>query len=228
MADVKLGNNTYTGVTAVKLDTTDGGSVLFAEESVLVEDCLASILNKEITELINSKATGGVCPGFQKGNKNLIKVNLPNVTELGESAFTSCSNLTEVNLPGVTSMVAAAFGNTGLTSIYMPSLETITGWGYDFNTCQRLQKAYFPKLINIGNSCFNSCSSLTALILGSDSVCELGNTNAFSNSPILAGTGYVYVPSALADRYREATNWSVYAEQIRAIEDYPEILEGWE
>lgn len=32
-----------------------------------------------------------------------------------------------------------------------------------------------------------------------------------------------YVPSALVEEYKSAPNWSTYAEQIRAIEDYPEI-----
>ena len=35
-----------------------------------------------------------------------------------------------------------------------------------------------------------------------------------------------YVPTSLVDTYKSATNWSTYAEQIRAIEDYPEITGG--
>lgn len=33
----------------------------------------------------------------------------------------------------------------------------------------------------------------------------------------------IYVPSALVEQYQNATNWSVYASNFRAIEDYPEI-----
>jgi hypothetical protein len=40
------------------------------------------------------------------------------------------------------------------------------------------------------------------------------------------GTGYIYVPSALVETYKTASNWVTYAAQIRAIEDYPEITEG--
>ena len=43
---------------------------------------------------------------------------------------------------------------------------------------------------------------------------------------IASGTGYVYVPSALVNSYKSATNWSTYADQIRAIEDYPDITGG--
>lgn len=35
-----------------------------------------------------------------------------------------------------------------------------------------------------------------------------------------------YVPTSLVETYKSATNWSTYAEQIRAIEDYPEITGG--
>lgn len=35
-----------------------------------------------------------------------------------------------------------------------------------------------------------------------------------------------YVSTSLVETYKSATNWSTYAEQIRAIEDYPEITGG--
>ena len=52
---------------------------------------------------------------------------------------------------------------------------------------------------------------------------KLEKTSAFKDTPIESGTGYVYVPSALVDSYKSATNWSTYADQIRAIENYPDI-----
>lgn len=78
----------------------------------------------------------------------------------------------------------------------------------------------------IGSYAFNGCSALATLILRSDTVCTLTATNAFASTPIASGTGYVYVPAALVDEYKAATNWSTYADQIRAIEDYPEITGG--
>ena len=49
----------------------------------------------------------------------------------------------------------------------------------------------------------------------------MNSQNKFTN-----GTGFVYVPAESVDTYKSATNWSTYAEQIRAIEDYPEITGG--
>ena len=51
----------------------------------------------------------------------------------------------------------------------------------------------------------------------------LSASNAFGNSAIAKGTGYIYVPYALLEQYKVATNWATYANQFRAIEDYPEI-----
>lgn len=36
----------------------------------------------------------------------------------------------------------------------------------------------------------------------------------------MSGTGYIYVPRALVDTYKAATNWSTIADQFRALEDY--------
>lgn len=73
---------------------------------------------------------------------------------------------------------------------------------------------------------FNGASSLTSLILRPNIVAGLQSTSAFTGTPILSGTGYIYVPASKLNEYRSATNWSSLADQIRAIEDYPEITGG--
>lgn len=79
---------------------------------------------------------------------------------------------------------------------------------------------------NIAANGFQQCSSFAHLILRSDSVCALANTSAFTSTLIAKGTGYVYVPAALIETYKTATNWSTFAAQFRAIEDYSEIAGG--
>ena len=79
---------------------------------------------------------------------------------------------------------------------------------------------------SIGEYAFASCYALTTLILCSGAMATLGDTSAFSSTPISSGTGYIYVPAALVDSYKAASNWSTYSNQIRAIEDYPEICGG--
>jgi hypothetical protein len=69
----------------------------------------------------------------------------------------------------------------------------------------------------IGANAFNGCSTMTTIILRSPTICTLANANAFTNTPIAKGTGYICVPSNLVDSYKSATNWSTYAAQIIAI-----------
>lgn len=88
-----------------------------------------------------------------------------------------------------------------------------------------LTKVDLPKVTTIAASAF-CWGKIQILILRSETLCALANANAFTQSPFASGTGYIYVPSALVDSYKAATNWSTYANQIRAIEDYPDICGG--
>lgn len=95
-----------------------------------------------------------------------------------------------------------------------------------FQNCSNLTTADFPVVTSIGNYAFNSCSKLTTVILQSETMVTLSNTNAFTKTPIASGTGYIYVPRELLSDtdstkdYRQATNWSTYAAQFRTLEDY--------
>ena len=74
---------------------------------------------------------------------------------------------------------------------------------------------------SIANYAFHKCLAMSALILrNTDGICSLIKANAFDSTPITSGTGYIYVPSALIEQYKAATNWSTYASQFRALEDY--------
>lgn len=86
-----------------------------------------------------------------------------------------------------------------------------------FRNCAKLATADFSNLTAIYGQSFSSCSSLRSLILRADTVCTLDNANAFSSTPIAAGNGYIYVPQSLIEDYKNATNWSTYAEQIKEI-----------
>jgi hypothetical protein len=78
----------------------------------------------------------------------------------------------------------------------------------------------FPLVTAIMATVFTSCSKLTTIILRSEKIAYLGSTNALNVTPVASGTGYIYVPSSLVDSYKSASNWSTYANQFRALEDY--------
>ena len=119
------------------------------------------------------------------------------VTNVGPFAFYACNKFTTVDLPNVTSIGEDAFA-------YCSILTTVD----------------LPNVTSIGSYSFNNCLKLTKLILRKNTVCTLSNITALTNTPIASGTGYIYVPSALIDEYKAATNWVTYAAQFRALEDY--------
>ena len=151
---------------------------------------------------------------------SLTSVNFPLVTSIGGRAFNSCRSLTSINFPLVTSIGEYAFSSCrSLTSINFPLVTSIGE--YVFSSCTSLKSADFSLITSIDSSAFSQCSELTSLIIRkTNTICRLIYQSALNGTPIASGTGYIYVPSALIEDYKTATNWSTYAAQFRALEDY--------
>lgn len=107
-----------------------------------------------------------------------------------------------------------------LQFVNLPNVATISG--SMFYSCEELQTADFAKATNIESNAFYRALKLSKLILRSEIMCTLGGSvsNVFNSTAIEYGTGYVYVPKALIEDYKAATNWSTIANQFRALEDY--------
>lgn len=117
-----------------------------------------------------------------------------------------------------------------MTKFVKPNTHMSIG-GIAFEDCSNLAKVDILSADFVNGSqqlLFQSNASLTAVIIRrTDAVNPLPWSNAFSGTtPIANGTGYIYVPKALVNSYKAATNWSKWAAQFRAIEDYPEICGG--
>lgn len=121
----------------------------------------------------------------------------------------------------IASVAGQAFwGCTSLKDVYLPNIETISTNA--FRACTALVKVDLgANARTINTNVFYGCTKLTALIIRSGAVCTLGGTNALTDTPIEDGTGFVYVPSALIEQYKSASNWKNF--NFRAIEDYPDI-----
>ena len=156
----------------------------------------------------------------------LASVNAPNVTKAGgvydetNGVFRDCTSLTSVNLTNLVSMGGGLFYNcTALTHVGLPSVTICQG--RIFQGCTNLAVVDLTVVTSIlGFYGLYGCTNLKAVILRAGSVVTLGAGNCFQNSSVANGTGYIYVPSALVDTYKAATNWSTYAAQFRALEDY--------
>ena len=156
------------------------------------------------------------------GCTTLTSINLPSCTSIYYSAFSSCTALTSIDLPACTSIVYGVFNNcTSLTSIDLPACTSIAYSA--FSSCTALTSIDLPACTSIDSYAFNSCKSLTSIKLASTSkICTLSNSDAFKNTPIANEAGYIYVPDELIEQYKKATNWSVYANQIKPLSEYVE------
>ena len=105
-----------------------------------------------------------------------------------------------------------------LETIKVPLSENV---GYfSFYECEKLKEADFPCVTSVSTYAFKGCIALKTLILRSGTLATLSGVNALGDTPIEKGKGYIYVPSALIDSYKSATNWTTYANQFRVLEDY--------
>ena len=157
--------------------------------------------------------------------KSLETIEIDKVTSIGTNAFYSCVALKNMNAPNITTIKRSFGGCTSLEKICFPAMKNLGDASYNyansFEGCTSLKTADLPIVNYIGNGIFNKCSNFIALILrNTEAVATLTNVNAFTDTPIASGTGFIYVPSALIESYKVATNWSTYANQFRALEDY--------
>lgn len=183
---------------------------------------LASVSLPNCTELIGASHFYGC--------SNLESVNLPNCTLIGgNNTFYYATNLRTIDLHNVTTIKDASrlcYHCDALEGFNAPNLTSSTNTLRMFDTCSSLKRVCFPKLsgTTISVSTFQMCKDLTTLVLGGSQLNSLDNVNAFIGSGIAKGTGYIYVPDDLVDAYKTATNWAVYADQIKPISEYKTLI----
>ncbi|MFV8400885.1 leucine-rich repeat protein [Mycoplasma sp. 2634B] len=123
-----------------------------------------------------------IADGVFAHNEKLIKVDFPNVIEIGGSAFERASKLIGVHLPKVETLGWSAFsGAMSLKSAIFPNVKTINPWvffgaialeeasftnatkiGYEsFARTDNLKTTHFPKVITIDESAFQYAKALS-------------------------------------------------------------------
>ena len=212
--------------TATKQLTTKGATTITPSSSVQTAVSAGTYVTGDIkVAAVTGGGDGNTSIEDGLLTRTLTEISNSRVTTIGGNVFHSCRNLATVDLPNVVTVGVDAFaGCSALANLNMPNLTTFSG--STFNSCTSLRKVSFPKLQSIPSNLFSYCSQLRTLILRYSKVVTLVNKNAFFFTPIEDGTGYIYVPAALVDSYKAASNWSTFAANIRAIEDYPDITGG--
>ena len=145
--------------------------------------------------------------------------------------------------------VINAIINTTITEFYTEETfgASIQSFGYLFNQCSNLVKWAMPNYDKTyPGYMFRYCNALKYIDIGKPTEThnalfygrQLKGLNVViraENPPKLSaefvGTSFdtttsIYVPKNSIDLYKAATNWTIYSDCYKAIEDYPEITGG--
>lgn len=159
---------------------------------------------------------------------------LPTVDVVGDEALTNSlinKTITELQDDAVKALTSR-YSFAGCSALRKLVFGSVTGTvsQFVFNNLAALKTVDFHQNVTLDAYAISNCTGLEALILRSDTLCIAKATYSMSGTGISAGTGYIYVPAALVDTYKADSAWSTYANQIRAIEDYPEVCDpySWE
>ena len=210
--DLPMYGNEFTSV------EVDGNEVrLFGGSNIVIKEMLFDQSDQLGTYLLEVNDTAGCVieveyDAFGQDNwygcPNLVSVNFPNVTILGERSFYGCESLITIDLPLVTTVGNDCFDTCGLlTTISLPQAITIgngafyncsllttvnfplvTTLGFTtFSSCPLLTTVNIPSVVTIGDSCFLGCELITTLILPQ---LQTAGTNAFNRCYALTSINF--------------------------------------
>ncbi len=146
------------------------------------EDYLAALFNNTLTQYSSEEMK--IIPQYGFNSRLIATLNVPNVTEIGNYAFSYCSKITQLHFPKVTKIGSAAFQKSKLAAITAPLLKSVGSYGfaetnlaqcdfpalttadkYAFNAC-RITSISLPSATGIGVAAFAACALLESADLG--------------------------------------------------------------
>lgn len=227
-----LANVTYTGTmeqwTQISIDTSNGGNGGLLNASIHCSDSGSTVFGscgtdtlwtldengtlviqgtgeidwspcskqkEQIRNVIIKYGVKDIGESAFSGCTNLISVTIPeSVTGIGSSAFLECDSLTSITIPGsVTSVGGSAFyGCDSLTSVTISNGVERIDYGA-FSKCSHLTNVALAKSVtNIGPHVFEECVSLTSIVLP-DGMTTIGDSVFLSCSALKSVT----IPSSV-------------------------------
>ena len=167
--------------------------------------------------------------------KNLSSVKIPNsVITIGNNAFLDTA-LTKIVFPeNLVEIGGAAFYTSNLYDVVIPSkvttIDSTLFWfctnlntvilhdnitnikSNAFRGCSKLKNIKIPQNVtNIGDDVFKDCSVLTEILI------EPNSPPVISTSTFTSAINTYYVKYSSLQQYKQATNWSTYADKIYPI-----------
>lgn len=177
---------------------------------------------------------------------NLVRCKLPRTLRtINNNAYSGCTNLSDITLPpSVISIGQGGFSGTKIGgTLYLPNLTTVgpygmfvgtnieyitslgsitttnnggSGYGFCYG-CKQLKSVILPTtLTTLGSYAFYDCTDLEIVVCEATVPPTFGS-NALKNTPCI-----IYVPDESITAYREASNWSAYADRILPLSEYAE------
>lgn len=200
-----------------------------------------SILSGTVENLYNDKIIKLNQYTFYCNESITGTVELPNAITLGNYSLASTKNIKKFIGNKVDTIGMMCFNSSAIEEICCRKVislvtQCLTG-------CNKLKKCYMPLAILDGSMCISSTSleylcvqaksnyfassfsikndlNAKMIVLNCLKLVPCSSIANFPNYALTEGECYFYVPSSLVETYKTATNWSTYANRIRAIEDY--------
>lgn len=154
---------------------------------------------------------------------NIISV----ISQLGRGAFSGIQLSGVVNFENLTVIGAYALRYTNVTHVKFPAIITLPAfYNYDgiFSYCSHLV------LVDIGENCTAIGDKSFGRFVGTQGI-DITLIVRASTPPTLGGSltginsaniGSIFVPDASVEAYKQATNWSLYADVIKPLSEYTE------
>ncbi len=149
------------------------------------------------------------------------------ISYLGRGAFSGVQLSGIVNFENLTEIGAYALRYTNVTKVIFPAIITLPAiYNYDgiFSYCPHLVLVDIGENCTaIGNQSFGRNVGLQGiditLIVRANTPPTLGGSLTGLNS---TNIGSIFVPDASVEAYKQATNWSLYADVIKPLSEYTE------
>lgn len=200
-------------------------------------DNLETYENNNITNIPNGYMFYGL--------KKLHKIKMDNLIFANEHFCQLASGITNINFNKLNTIKAYSFYQTNIVNAIFPCVTEIKNGEHVLSYCPRLKRIIMPilqsgfsgtmlynvstvELIDAGqqpsigfNGNYGTTGVKILILRKSNTITTLKNANYITNLE------EVYVPQALLETYKTATNWSVYADKIFPLEGSKYENEDW-